>query len=289
MPSTAAQNNYQLIHTKLKTIIDNKAIEIPILPEVAGKAVRLTQHEDSEALQLAKLIQSDQILAGHVMRVANSAAYSPTASIQTLQQAIARLGMKMIGEIALAASLNSTLFDAPGYDDYIENQIHSSLATAFWSKEVARACRKNVESVFLSGLLHAVGRPVAIQSIVSCSQQMNIQLTNDETMSLEKEFHQAIGMQVIEKWEMPAAIQEVVCYFESFETPHSAQEQTKIVVAGNTIAQSFVSEEDQNESSPKDEITKNPIFALLNLYPDDIEKILDREDSVQSAINAMSV
>ena len=289
MSSSAAHSHYQLIHSELKSIIDKSSIEIPILPEVAGKAVRLTQNQESEALQLAKLIQSDQILAGHVMRVANSAAYSPTASIQTLQQAIARLGMKMISEIALAASLSSELFDAPGYDDYIEHQISSSLSTAFWSKEVARACRKNVEAVFLSGLLHAVGRPVAVQSIVSCAQKMKLQLSREDTMLLEKEFHHDIGILVIKKWDMPAAIQDVVRYFECAEQTHPAQEQTMIVVAGNTIAQNFSNKDESSEKLSTEDLIKQPIFALLNLYPDDIQQILDREDTVTSAINAMTV
>lgn len=289
MSLSAAQNNYHIVHSELNKVIGEGAIEIPILPEVAGKAVRLTQHPETEAIQLANLIQSDQILAGHVMRVANSAAYSPSASIQTLQQAIARLGMKMIAEIALAASLNSDLFDAPGYDEYIEKQIESSLATAFWSKEVARACRKNVEAVFLSGLLHAVGRPVAIQSIVSCAQRMEIQLTHEEVMSLEKEFQHTIGIEVIKKWDMPCAIQEVVSYFNRFKDPHSTQDQTMIVVAGNCFSQIFCHTGETVDESTKEDFIKQPIFALLNLYPEDIQQILNREDAVKSAISALSI
>ena len=52
-------------------------LEVPLLPEVAGRVVHLTQDPESDATQLAQLIQSDQALASHVIRIANSAAYSP--------------------------------------------------------------------------------------------------------------------------------------------------------------------------------------------------------------------
>ena len=137
-------NLYTLVSEKLHSKIERNQLEVPMLPEVAGKVVRLTQDPESDASELAKLIQSDQTLAGHVMRVANSAAYSPNSSMVSLQQAITRLGMKLIAEIALGASINSTLFNTPGFEKHISYELKYSLAAGIWAKEVARSCRKNV-------------------------------------------------------------------------------------------------------------------------------------------------
>lgn len=96
-------------------------VVVPLLPKVANRVISLTQTEDSNAAELASLIQSDQTLAGHVIRVANSAAYSPVSSIVSLQQAITRLGMATIAEIALAATVNASLFNAPGFEALIQH------------------------------------------------------------------------------------------------------------------------------------------------------------------------
>ncbi|RMF17534.1 MAG: HDOD domain-containing protein, partial [Gammaproteobacteria bacterium] len=67
-----------------------------MLPEVVHKVIQITADPESGAADLVKVIQGDQALAARVMRIANSAAYSPTASIVSLQQAIARLGMLVV-------------------------------------------------------------------------------------------------------------------------------------------------------------------------------------------------
>ncbi|MGK0339106.1 MAG: HD-like signal output (HDOD) protein, partial [Candidatus Azotimanducaceae bacterium] len=72
--------------------LDRNEITLPVLPEVAATVIQLSTSEDVDAQQLANLIQGDMSLAGHVMRVANSALYRPVTPFVSLQQAITRLG-----------------------------------------------------------------------------------------------------------------------------------------------------------------------------------------------------
>ena len=67
------QNHRTTVGEQNKT----KKIDVPMLPEVANRVMRLTQDPNAITTDLAKLVQSDQVLAGHVMRIANSALYSP--------------------------------------------------------------------------------------------------------------------------------------------------------------------------------------------------------------------
>lgn len=287
MPLSNASAQCQQIAEQLKKLVEQNHIEVPILPEVAGKAVRLTQNPDSTANELAKLIQSDQTLAGHVMRVANSAAYSPNASILTLQQAITRLGTKMIAEIALAASINSSLFDTPGYEDHIAYELKFSLAAGLWSKEIARACRRNVEAAFLAGLLHDIGRPVVIQSALSLAQKSHITLTKNELFLLEDTFQRIVGVRVIELWEMPSSVQSAVRYFDTYKEPHQSQNQTLFVVAGAIFASHFMIEDNNEEKLSRETLISHPVFAELNLYPDELDLLIEKIDIVNSAIEAM--
>ena len=270
-----------------QTIQDNK-IEIPMLPEVAGKVVQLTQDPESDATKLASLIQGDQSLAAHVMRVANSAAYSPNSTMVSMQQAIARLGMQLISEIALAASINSEMFDAPGFEKHINYELKYSLFSGLWAKEVARACRKNVEAAFLAGLLHDIGKPIAIQSVIKLATQHGIAINNEEVLKIENEFHRAIGIKVVEQWEMPKAVIDVVTYFDEYTQPHDAQTQTMSVVAGANIASHFMCEEGDDTCLTRDEIISLPALADLNLYQDDVLDILEKEEKVTQAMEAMS-
>ena len=89
------------LNQQIESAIADKTLVLPVLPQVTNNVLSLVHDADSDASSLAQLIQSDQSLASHVMRIANSAAYSPTAKMTSLQQAIARLGMQNIAEIAM--------------------------------------------------------------------------------------------------------------------------------------------------------------------------------------------
>lgn len=258
--------------------IDKGDFDVPLLPEVARKVMELLQTPDADAVRLARLIQGDQTLAGHVMRVANSAAYSPNSTIVSLQQAIARLGINLIGEIALAASVNGKLFNVACYETHIKKIWQHALATALWSKEISRMCRKNVEASFLCGLLHSIGRPVVLQLIVDTAKALQISLSHETVLGLENEHHREVGCKVIQCWEMPALITEAVNYFNRYqEAPQYGE-----LAATISAAAVFATHQLYPDAGDDDTLKSLPTLAFLNLYQDDIEKLLTLNVSVKS-------
>jgi len=263
-------------------------IDVPMLPEVAGKVVRLTQDVDSDASELATLIQSDQTLAAHVMRIANSALYSPNSSLVSLQQASARLGMKLISEIALAASINSSLFNTPGYEEHIQYEIRCSLMTGLWAKEIARVSRRNVEAAFITGLLHAIGRPIAVQTALKVAAESNTTLDTAEVLALEDKFQRQIGVQVVEQWEMPRLVVDVVRFFDCYNDAGAARNQTMIAIAAEAFTHHFMSEQGDNNGISREELVSQVVLAELNLYRDEVLELLEKQDLVKSAMEAMT-
>ncbi len=283
MTATHSAPKTVLLHIKKE--LQGNNIDVPMLPEVAGKVVRISQDADSDASELAKLIQRDQTLAGHVMRIANSALYSPASSMVSLQQAIARLGMRTITEIALAASINSAMFDAPGYEKHIELILQNSLASGLWAKEVARSCRKNVEAAFLAGLLHDIGRPVVVHTSLKKAKTLGLTLEDRDIRALENVLQHSVAIQVLQQWEMPEAVIQVVEYFDKHTEPHSGKTQTQLVVAGAIIAHHL--KEHGTEEGSLETLAKNDIFAEVNLYPDEVAELLQRHELIKSAMEAM--
>lgn len=277
----------QTIIDALQQRLQQEQIEVPMLPEVASKVIRLTQDSDSDAEDLSRLIQSDQPLAGHVMRIANSAMYSPNAALVSLQQAIARLGMRIISDIALAASVNSKLFNAPGYNKFIAKQILLSLHSGIWAKEIARACRRNVEAAFLAGLLHDIGRPVAIQATLECAQDQRIQLEPIQVLKIANRFERQLSTSVVRKWEMPTIVCDVVAWFHDYKKAEKAKEQTMIVIAGARFAAHFTESKGKPMLS-KEDLLADDVFADLNLYPEDVEALFEKSEAVKNTLGAMS-
>src|SRR5581483_11226132 len=162
-------------------------LDLPLLPRVASQVVALVGDKKADANQLAALIHRDPALAGHVLRIANSPAYMPKMPIVSLQQAVSRLGFSVITEIAFAASVQSGIFRVPGYEAVLDGLWRHALASGAFAKEVARARRSNVESAFLCGLLHAVGKPALLQIAVDVARQRRVQPSHGEMSSLLEE------------------------------------------------------------------------------------------------------
>ncbi len=280
-----SQDNAPLsLEDSLRQIINRGEIDVPMLPEVANKALLLAQNPETDATEMAKLIQSDQSLAGHVMRIANSVAYTPLSNLVSLQQAVARLGMTIISEIALAAAIGAKLFNTPGYEDYVAGIWQHAIATSLWSKEVARHCRSNVEVAFLAGLLHSIGRPAVLQTILDLANKKNISLTAEDVHQLENNYCQQVSEAVVNKWQMPALVIEAVCAYTEYNSALTAGVQATHVVVGSRFATNMLTP----DKLDKETLFALPVLGKLNLYQDDVEKIFEQTESVKVRLEGLS-
>ncbi|UTA47295.1 HDOD domain-containing protein [Simiduia sp. 21SJ11W-1] len=273
----------QTIAHALQSRTASRELEVPLLPEVANKVITLSQDPESDAAQLASLIQSDQALAGHVMHIANSAAYSPNATLVSLQQAITRLGMNLISDIALAASISAKMFKAPGFENHIQSIWRHALATALWGKEIARQGRRNVEATFLCGLLHSIGRPVVIQAALDCANKTHTKLSEADVLLLEENLHTPVGVAVAQRWEMPQIVCESIEFFHAYEKATQAREQTTMINGGAAFATHMLTPDQLSA----EQLTALPVLADLNLYDDEVQSLLDKKDDIKSTMEAM--
>ncbi len=273
------------ISDQLAAAIETKQIDVPVLPDVAHNVLSLAQNPDSDAAQLAKIIQSDPTLGGHVIRIANSAAYTPNSNLVSLQQAITRLGMIEITNIAISTSLNSKLFKAPGYEKHIINIWNHSLVTALWSKEIARKLRTNVEAAFLCGLLHSIGKAVILQAI-SDLQSADEPVVDTETLEqLFDQFESTVSAFVAHEWGLPDIVAEAITYYKSFNNAPTAAEVAAIVLFGHQMASHMM----DPETFPIELLTNSPALELVNLYPDEVIEILNKSDIITAGVEALTL
>jgi len=278
-------NQAQLIGDALKNLINTGGIEVPMLPEVANKALILAQNPESDASEMASLIQSDQSLAGHVMRIANSAAYTPMSNLVSLQQAIARLGMRVISEIALTAAIGAKMFNTPGYESYVADIWRHAVATSLWSKEIARHGRSNVEVAFLAGLLHSIGRPAVLQAILDLAGQQDTSLTKGEIQQLENTYCQLVSQTVVHKWKMPTLVIDAVSEY----TDQNSDLPTGVQTAQITVGARFATHMLKPENLGREILLTLPALITLNLYQDEVEELLGQTDAVQARLEGLSI
>ncbi|MBL4680212.1 MAG: HDOD domain-containing protein [Pseudomonadales bacterium] len=250
--------------------LERRELELPILPKVAAMVIELTMDENSDAQQLSRLIQGDQALAGHVMRIANSPIYRPVSAFVSLQQAIARLGIVTIGELVLATSLNSDLFAAPGNEALLKSMWHESLLCSAWSREIARMRKTNVESSFLGGLLCQIGKPVVVQSLAE------FELEADEMLIFIEKYYVRAGALLANSWQLPEVVGQVI--IQHSEMDKGADDIVLNVQAALKIALSSIEEGLDSEMQ-----------QALNFYEEDIVLLEEKTQVVNTWVETVDV
>ena len=273
------------IGQQLEQRIAGKSLALPMLPQVTNQVLSLVNDSDSDAAELAKLIQSDPALAGHVMRIANSAAYSPNAQMTSLQQAIARLGMQNMAEIAMAATMGPKLFPAQGFEQLIKDIWQSSLATGVWAREIARQGRRNVESTFLCGLLYQIGKPVVLQTVLDIVSNSEADTVADTVDGLMDVYHSKVGAVLAEHWQLPSAVLHTVLGVDSDGAAVGSQDIVDTVKAARVFATCTVADRNYDTES----LSIDRYIVAINLYADDVQVLLDKVDSVHDTISALTL
>ncbi len=259
------------------------AIELPLLPQVASRILAIVYDPDAEAAKLAALIHQDQALAAHVIRIANSPAYMTRNPVVSLQHAVSMLGMNLMSELAFSASIKGSAFKVPGWDDEVKGLWHYSLASGAYAKEIARMRRFNVESAYLCGLLHGIGRPVVLQTLVALSKEQGTTLSKELMHQLLDGYYIQVGLLVADDWGLPPPVVESIGFHVDYNYAKTAKQECMTTCLAGRLAKHFLDPEALDEATLREHV----VFADLNLYPKDVDALLAHKEKVQAVVEAM--
>lgn len=265
--------------------IDKGEVELPLLPQVASQVMALTSDPSADAAKLSSLIHQDQALAAHVLRIANSPAYMPRSPVVSLQHAVAMLGINLLSEIAFTASLKTGAFQVPGHEEDVKRLWRHSLASGAFGKEVARARRVNVESAYLCGLLHGIGKPVVLRTVATLTRDKKLPVAKPEFAVLVEGYHTRVGGLIADKWGLPKQVAEAIHYYADYDHAASFRQECMLTCVADRLATHLLTPDEM----PEDTLRDHPVFAELNLYPNDIDQLLAGKDKVLAMVNAMNL
>jgi putative nucleotidyltransferase with HDIG domain len=212
------------------TINVEELAEISTIPVVVTKAIQVLNDPKSSAKDLTDLIINDQVLAGKILKVANSAFYGLPSKINNLNRAITLLGFNEIKRMITPILLLDT------FKSLSNNKYFSS--REFWchSLAVAGACeilaeRENrvhdIGEARIVGLLHDIGRLVVVESLTDKFEklmkkvELGVDVMKAESAMLGMD-HAEIGAQVTKFWNLPQRVVDGIRYHHN---PDQASDQ----------------------------------------------------------------
>lgn len=190
-------------------------------PSVALQILELVRYPDVDLNELAKYIRVDGALAGGVLALANSAAYRAVRRIDTVKDAVARLGVSEVARVAAAISVRSLY----GSDATAAHLRHAPVFTRLFlhaatvarcAAELAKrgvAATPGAETVFMAGLLHDVGRAVALRALAELERHRKVaELDAAASLRVVEEVHVELGGAVHETWRLPRTLTAVAAH-----------------------------------------------------------------------------
>lgn len=196
----------------LKQIIEEEfETNSEALPVLSRAALELQKLKDSETCsmdQIAQVIMEDQTLASRVLQASNSAFFGGLKKVETISQALVRLGMAQVTSLAMAASQASAHHaQNPMLAQQMQNLWIRSLACAFGARWLASKTghQDQTEEAFLAGLLHDLGELFLLKVLDRMVNRSDDPLPLSEPLMREilSAMHNDIGHRLMGKWELP--------------------------------------------------------------------------------------
>ncbi|MCL4848526.1 MAG: HDOD domain-containing protein [Acidobacteria bacterium] len=185
------------------------------LPITVQRLLKVLEDEEVGPAQIAEFVQYDPAVASTVLRLANSAAYGGWTQITTLRDAVVRLGVTKILDIALGDHLRRLKVAAPLYDlaedDLWLHSAAASLAVKALQREVPKAGVP--ESASIAALVHDIGKLVMVRylkadvsSILKRRDERGISFVEAERDLFDTD-HAEVGGEMARRWGFPDDIQ----------------------------------------------------------------------------------
>lgn len=193
------------------------SLVLPTLPQIAVRIGHAMQDPALDANKLAKLISADPAIAAKLLKAANSPRFGGKVPINTLSNAVARLGLKTTHQLVLSFAVQELFRTGSGSLKQRMRELwrHSRRVAAIAHVLASKLDRHFDPAVaLLAGLLHDIG-VVAILSYA----RANPALTQDEQQLDEavRKLRASLGSAIVRRWHLPEELAGVAQEAENWQ------------------------------------------------------------------------
>lgn len=193
------------------TDIVDRFESIGTVPSAVAQVFGLINDPRATMADFERVVRPDVGLTTNLLRCANSAYYRATREITSVRDAIARMGMRRVFEVAASASFARTVPEVlSGYGTKAISYWEHSVAVAVLADRVGREVGFTYPDLaFTAGLLHDLGK-VVVSNWLDANPALRVPGGRFDSLELEREVlgatHAEFGEALCLKWNLPRDI-----------------------------------------------------------------------------------
>lgn len=194
----------ELVHQRL----NSDQLQIPGLQHAAVKLMAVLVKDDCHVSQVSRFITEDTALATQVLRMANSAFFTGLQKVTTIQDAVVRLGLQPLLEMATAAVQTSQYQpESKLINSYMRRLWRHTAVCAMGNRWLATRLgyKELCHEAFLAGLLHDVGELFLLKLLddVHASTPSEFWLSKTVVREVLMQMHVEEGALLMQNWNIP--------------------------------------------------------------------------------------
>lgn len=182
----------------------------PLLTDVQVAIKRALNSHGLDLKVLEEEVRDDPQITAVLIAAANSAAMHRDAPVQTLLQALNKLGSTQSMNLVLGLTLKrSARLSDPALSAHAERFWRLSLYTAEYGRSLARALGLDEERCYCAGLLHCLGD----LAVLRCLQEWRLaggELDEHGIVTSLRDFGAAFGSALRTRWRLPLKLRELI-------------------------------------------------------------------------------
>lgn len=183
----------------------------PLMTDVQVAVKRSLNPNGLDLKLLEEEIRTDPQITAVLIAAANSAAQHHGAAVQTLGQALHRLGTGQSMNLILGLALKrSARLSDPCLADYAERYWGLSLHTAEYARTLARLLDLDQERCYCAGMLHRLGDLALLRCLQEWKQAGGELDEWEEIGDALAEFGAAYGSALRTRWRLPLELRELI-------------------------------------------------------------------------------
>jgi putative nucleotidyltransferase with HDIG domain len=220
-PSPQLEGASQVIAAHLLEHFASPSYTPPMLPAVAVEVHTLAHKPNVDVPRVVAVLERDPMLAGRVLKVAQSAAYARDDPPKSLQEAVVRIGMRELSNLLWELTFSTRILRIPRYASLTEVVIQHSTRCARITRHLCSSLGVGEEYAFLCGLLHDVGITASLGVLAAHAEAakgplaMHVNVPQELISHSLRVCHEEATRRVVQLWKLPAEVQQAVGHHHS--------------------------------------------------------------------------
>ena len=198
---------------EIRAEIDSNKIQLPTLPEVALRVRDAVESDTADAATIARMVGSDAALSARLLQVANSALYRGSQEIDSINQAVTRLGMRQVRSLVVGLAMKQ-IFQATS--DALDRQFRTIWDDSLQVAAISRVLANSVpglenDQAMLGGLIHNIG---ALPILTKVDEHWGFDADDAVIAALIDDLAPEIGARILAHWNFAESLANIPtgCY-----------------------------------------------------------------------------